>query len=271
MDHRFDLRPKGRNAWKFYFHIILLAAFRYYLFFLNIIFQFAFIKKILSICFICQVPSILKILNQSFYLFFFPPLCKTKNAGPVPFPAFVGRLSHDRSSSVSHRYKSTAESSSPYSLSPKTVTQVIVTHVMYDIIICIHIWMCLYNRVYYTHIHKTFYTGQQMECSRDSCHHMRYIDCSSAMILGTSRLLSAPDPPSGSDIGSKEYSRTPPRYYYYLSATFFFLWSNLWSTLVCCVFVPRKPSETTSRVLSLRIIFEEISFSKNYFLLFFND
>ena len=34
-----------------------------------------------------------------------------------------------------------------------------------------------------------------MECSRDSCHHMRYIDCSSAMILGTSRLLSAPDPP----------------------------------------------------------------------------
>lgn len=69
MDHRFGLRPKERNAWKFYFHIILLAAFRYYLFFLNIIFQFAFIKKILSICFICQVPSILKILNRNFYLF----------------------------------------------------------------------------------------------------------------------------------------------------------------------------------------------------------
>lgn len=69
MDHRFDLRPKERNAWKFYFHIILLAAFRYYLFFLNIIFQLAFIKKILSICFICQVPSILKILNRNFYLF----------------------------------------------------------------------------------------------------------------------------------------------------------------------------------------------------------
>ena len=168
-------------------------------------------KKILSICFICQVPSILEILNQNFYLFiyFFPPLCKTKNAGPVPFPVFVGsRLSHDRSFNVSHRYKSTGTNRHHPTLSPKTVTQVIVTHVMYDIIMCIHIyiWMCLYNRVYYTRIHKTFYTGQQMECSRDSCHHMRYIDCSSAMILGTSRLLSAPDPPSGSDIGSKEYS-----------------------------------------------------------------
>lgn len=198
--------------------------------------------------------------SESEFLFiysFFPPLCKTKNAGPVPFPAFVGRLSHDRSSSVSHRYKSTAESSSPYSLSPKTVTQVIVTHVMYDIIICIHIWMCLYNRVYYTHIHKTFYTGQQMECSRDSCHHMRYIDCSSAMILGTSRLLSAPDPPSGSDIGSKEYSRTPPRYYYYLSATFFFF-DPIFGPLLCVVYLcPVNLLKRRRDVLSLRIIFEE--------------
>lgn len=97
-----------------------IGCFPYYLLFFKILFfQFAFIKKILSICFIRQVPSILKILNQNFYLFiyfFFPSLCKTKNAGPVPFPAFVGRLSHDRSSSVSHRYKSTAESSSPHSL-----------------------------------------------------------------------------------------------------------------------------------------------------------
>ena len=73
-------------------------------------------------------------------------------------------------------------------------------------------------------------------------------------------------------------------YYYYLSATFFFsLWSNLWSTLVCCVFVPRKPSETNEirfELLSFRIIFRrksmEISFLffflfKNYFLLFFNS
>ena len=80
---------------------------------------------------------------------------------------------------------------------------------MYDIIICIHIWMCLYNclcmyryiyvvyiYIYiYICIHKRFTQDSKMECSRDSCHHMRYIDCSSAMILGTSRLLSAPDPP----------------------------------------------------------------------------
>lgn len=45
-----------------------------------------------------------------------------------------------------------------------------------------------------------------MECSRDSCHHMRYIDCSSAMILGTFRLLSAPDPPWTGRLDQRKFS-----------------------------------------------------------------
>lgn len=188
-----------------------IGCFPYYLLFFKILFfQFAFIKKILHLF---HSPSTINSQNsESEFLFIYLFIFFHHSAKQRTLVQFHFQLSWVDCHTIAHPACPTDTNQRPnrhhLTLSPKTVTQVIVTHVMYDIITCIHIyiWMCLYNRVYYTHIHKTFYTGQQMECSRDSCHHMRYIDCSSAMILGTSRLLSAPDPPSGSDIGSKEYS-----------------------------------------------------------------
>ena len=143
MDHREALSVFGRkNEILFSYY----SAFRYYLFFcLNIIFQF-YEKNSLHLLHLSSTinsrNSESELLFIYLFIYFFPPLCKTKNAGPVPFPAFVGsKLSHDRSFNVSHRYKSTGTNRHHPTLSPKTVTQVIVTHVMYDIIMCIHIYI----------------------------------------------------------------------------------------------------------------------------------
>ena len=91
-----------------------------------------------------------------------------------------------------------------------------------------------------------------MECSRDSCHHMRYIDCSSAMILGTFRLLSAPDPPWTGRLDQKKFSssrlqRVSRRcIYMYIDIDIctthhifrkFFFWSNHGPLSVLCICV----------------------------------
>lgn len=109
-------------------------------------------------------------------------------------------------------------------------------------------------RVYiYTNVlHRT-----AMECSRDSCRHMRYIDCSSAIILGTSRLLSAPDP-LGLDVGSKE---APPKLFKLPNARDVsrgILWPNR-RPVLCCVFVPwshskRQPTLESAPLLRLTFL-----------------
>lgn len=185
MDHR-EARCSAERTKRveILFPYYSIGCFPYYLLFFKILFfQFAFIKKILSICFIRQVPSILKILNQNFYLFIF--FFFHHSAKQRTLVQFHFQLSWVDCHTIAHPACPTDTNQRPnrhhLTLSPKTVTQVIVTHVMYDIITCIHIYIygCVYIIVYIIPI----YTKRFTQDSKWNVHETAVITCDISIVL----------------------------------------------------------------------------------------
>jgi hypothetical protein len=87
-----------------------------------------------------------------------------------------------------------AKSQLPESQHGRATILLYVSH-MYNVNIYIYIYIYLFIYLYLSlSIHTNVLHRTGMECSRDTAVVTRDIDCFSAMILGTSRLLSAPDP-----------------------------------------------------------------------------